>query len=189
MKAAARWLNRTADQRGSALAVLSVGSFSVAHTVNAFFNTEIPQVDESVAWAAHAGLVIGAIVAFFAGFVAWLYLSLGIFVVMQIRARELSASAVTRRVGIAFVFPLTGFVVSILAGAVGAPELVSNGLYALPALYGLAVVAVALSYATGGHPISAVIAVGTPVVAALAVLALLALLGQRLAAPEALRFP
>ncbi len=182
---AALWLNRAADRRrGLAVAMLSVGSFSVAQVLNILLNIEIPQVDESVAWAADAGLVIGAAVALLGGFVAWLYLSFGIFIIIRIGATDLSAAQVTRRTGIAFVFPLAGLVASVLVGALGAPSLVSNGPYLASGVCGLAVLARALSRATEGRSVLSAIAVATPIVVALAALTALALVGQSFAPVE-----
>ena len=178
MRAAAQWLNRTADRhRGLALAMLLVGSFSVAHTLNVLFNTEILEINESVAWAAEVGLVIGAVVAFGAGFVVWLYMSFGIFAVMRIRTRELSAAMVTRLTGVAFVFPLAGFALSILVQPLGS-LFVANAIYVVATIFGLAVLARALSDATGGGPASAVVAVATPILVALVTLVFV---GQSLA--------
>ena len=178
MKSAAQWLNRTADEhRGLAFAMLSVGGFSVAHTLNVLLDTEVLDVDQSIAWAAEIGLVIGAVVAFVAGFVVWLYMSFGIFVVMRIRTRELSAAKVTRCTGVAFVFPLAGFALSILVEALVSP-LVANAIYMVVSISGLAVLARALSDGTSGRPIWSVTAVATPILVALVTLALV---GQSLA--------
>ncbi|MDE2976642.1 MAG: hypothetical protein OXU63_03870 [Acidobacteriota bacterium] len=176
MKAAAAWMNRMAEQhRGFALAVLTVAGFAAAHTLNILLNTEIPQVDETMAWAASAGLIIGAFVAFFGGFVAWLYLSFGIFLVLRTHERELSAAAVTSRTGVAFMFPLAGFVASLAIGAVGAPGIAATVIYAASAVYGLAVLAKALMEAEFARPVVAIAAVATPVIVVVAIIVLLTL--------------
>ncbi len=166
-------------------AALAVGSFSIAHTLNVLLNTEIPEIDESLAWAADAGFGIGIAVAFVLGFVAWLYLSFGTFLIAQMGRKALSAVRVTRRVGIAFLFPLVGFSASIFLEILGSSSLVANGLYVLSILYGLAVIALALSQETEDPFVLGAAAVATPFIVAVAILAVLAVVGQNFVVLEA----
>ncbi|MYB19082.1 MAG: hypothetical protein F4Y16_08870 [Holophagales bacterium] len=185
MKSAVKWLNRAADRRGGiGLATLMVGVFATAHVVNTLFVIELPQVDESLAWAAAAGRIIGAGVAFFTAFAMWLYLSFGVYFVLRFGTRDLSAAAVTRRTGIAFVYPLLGLVASIIVRVVGLPGVVSNGIYWTAVVFGFAMLAAAISSAGGRRPVLTIIAVTTPVLAAAAGVVLLGLVGQALVPVE-----
>ena len=178
----ARWLRYRCDgPHGLGWAAIAVGGYSGVTTLGILLRVPIPEIEPSLDWARHMGVTMGIFGSLGFGFLFWFYLAVGTRLTLVALRHTVSLAKITRMVGLSFVFPLLGMSVLVIFGQDRTPPVVSGGLQLAAAMWGLAILARAISVAVRVPWRDAAVALIIPIIAAE-----LLLLVMRLAWPPAL---
>ncbi|MYA08427.1 MAG: hypothetical protein F4060_00455 [Holophagales bacterium] len=108
------------------------------------------------------GVALGLFLGVGAGFLLWLYLAVGTYLVLKVVSRPPGLAKLVRLAGISLVFPLAGRAVSLILPE-AAPAWVPTTTYLLGVAWGVAVLSRAIATLTGRRWSSAALGVLVPV--------------------------
>lgn len=145
-------------------AILSVAGFSVTNICHVFLFGQLPPIQSHLDWAWKIGLVVGILAALALAFLLWLYLGVGIFLMISIFGTVPNFTPLIRVVGLSFFFLFLGRSLTIALQLAGVSAAAATWVYSAFLIWGLLAMASGLISALRIPVIDAGLAVGVPMI-------------------------
>lgn len=155
-------LNLASGARSLTWAIAVVGAFSIVTATGALLTAPLPEPEPGMDGVVRVGVALGLFLGIGAGFLLWLYLAVGTYLVLKAVSRPPGLAELVRLAGISLVFPLAGRTVSLVVQA-SAPVWLPAAAYLLGVGWGVAVLSKAIATSTGGRWFSAALGVLLPI--------------------------
>lgn len=155
-------LNLASGRRALVWSIAVVGAFSITTATGALLAAPLPEPEPGMAGVVQVGMALGLLLGIGAGFLLWLYLAVGTYLVLKVVSRPPGLAELVRLAGISLVFPLAGRTASLILQA-SPPAWLPTAAYLLGVGWGVAVLSKAIATSTGGRWLSAALGVLVPI--------------------------
>ncbi len=145
-----------------AWSILIVGGFSIVTATGAFFTAPLPEPEPGLTGVVRVGMALGLLLGVGAGFVLWLYVAVGTYLVLKVISRPPGLARLTRLVGISLLFPMAGRAVSLAVQPLP-PTWLPTAVYLLGVAWGTAVLSRAIATSTRTRWLTAAVGVLVPI--------------------------
>ena len=155
-------LNLASGPRALTWAIAVVGAFSIVTATGALLTVPLPEPEPGMDGVVRVGVALGLFLGIGAGFLLWLYLAVGTYLVLKVVSRPPGLAELVRLAGISLVFPLAGRTVSLVLQA-SPPAWLPAVAYLAGVGWGAAVLSKAIATSTGSRWTTSALGVLVPV--------------------------